>query len=72
MPYEIEHDPLIAFEDDGGELHQPYLAFNQGFDAAEQGTPASLNPYDESTREHAWWAMGYVEFNEQMEGGDER
>lgn len=63
----MNDDPLIAYEDDpiGDTVHQPYTAFCQGFDAAAQGTPASLNPYDEGSRENAWWAMGYLEFNEQ-------
>lgn len=53
-----EHDPLIALEDDGDEIHQPYVAFNQGWDAGEQGTPESLNPYPDG-REHDWWLMGH-------------
>lgn len=56
-----EHDPLIALEDDPehGSVHQPYSAFNQGFDAGEQGIPISLNPYPEESIWWHWWNDGH-------------
>lgn len=59
-------DPLIAYEDDHvtDEVHQPYTAFNQGFDAGEQAIPISLNPYPEGTTEHAWWGSGWEHGNQ--------
>ena len=64
-------DPLIAFEDEPeieGGVHQPYHAYNQGYDAARQGLSRSLNPYvtdyDEQfskhfVREAQWWNDGH-------------
>lgn len=55
------HDPLIAYPDDpgGDTVHQPYTAFLQGWDAAEEGLPESLNPYPDGSEERTWWAWGY-------------
>lgn len=64
----MEADPLIAYEDDpeGDTVHQPYTAFNQGFEAGEQGIPKSLNPYAHDSREEHWWDMGHEEAIEQL------
>lgn len=54
-------DPLIAYIDDAAndQVHQPYTAYCQGFDAREQEIPRSLNPYADGTREQDWWFEGY-------------
>jgi hypothetical protein len=54
-------DPLVAYEDDPetDEVHQPYTAFNQGYEAGEAGIEVSLNPYPEGTREWRWWEDGH-------------
>lgn len=50
---------LIPVTDDGTEEnHQPYTAFNQGFDAAEFGARRKLNPYP-SGIECDWWDDGW-------------
>ena len=56
-----DDDPLIAYDDDPihNTVHQPYTAFNQGFDAGEQDIPISLNPYQLETREYEWWEEGH-------------
>lgn len=56
-----EHDPLMRLEDDpsGSTVHQPYSAFNQGFDAGKSETPISVNPYEEDSREFRWWNLGH-------------
>lgn len=61
-----DHDPLMRLEDDfeSDEVHHPYSAMIQGFDAAEQGIPQSLNPYEEDTREYHSWNTGYESFEE--------
>lgn len=58
-----DHDPLMQLDDDpvDNTVHHPYSAFNQGWDAAEQGIPWSLNPYEDGTREADWWELGYEE-----------
>jgi ribosome modulation factor len=45
-------------------VHQPYSAFNQGFNAFELGLIRSCNPY-ESRTERIWWFYGYDEAKEQ-------
>lgn len=61
------HDPMMRLEDDGqsDDVHHPYTAFNQGYDAADQGLPESLNPYQDDPREFLWWGWGYDERQEQ-------
>lgn len=58
---EPEDDPLIAYPiDDEGADHEPILrAFNQGFKAAEEDIPISLNPYKPRSRQHEAWNDGY-------------
>ena len=51
-------DPLEALPDQPtvtGGTHQPYAAWNQGWDAAERGYPRGLNPYRFGSQEHKWW-----------------
>lgn len=59
-------DPLIAFEDDPetDEIHQPFTAWNQGYEASEQDIPVSLNPYHEGSREYEWWEWGWEDFKD--------
>ena len=48
-PLSLEY-VLTVLDDDGRSdaVHQPYTAFNQGFDAAlEHGLSKELNPYDD-------------------------
>jgi ribosome modulation factor len=48
-------------------VHQPYSAFNQGFDAYELfRMPVELNPYPAGS-ERDWWEMGWEEAREQNE-----
>lgn len=55
--------PLVAYEDDppGVEVHHPYGAFNQGWDAYEAGYALRLCPYPETCRWRAAWRQGWVE-----------
>lgn len=62
----MRNDPIKALPDQPtvtGGHHQPYTAYNQGWDASEAGYPRSLNPYDPdgpaNGREHRWWLDGY-------------
>lgn len=54
-------NPLVAYEDDfeNDTVHHPYTAWNQGFDASEQGIPISLNPYKDDSREFDAWNEGW-------------
>lgn len=54
-------DPLVAYPDDPTTdvVHQPYTAFNQGYEARNQDIPQSLNPYQEGSREYDWWDEGW-------------
>lgn len=63
-------NPLVAYEDDpvGNSVHHPYSAFNQGWDAGEQGHGEWLNPYPEG-RERRWWEQGWVEATEEESDG---
>ena len=68
----MRDDPIKALPDQPtipGGHHQPYTAYNQGWDASEAGYPRSLNPYavdsdDEwerrtQDRNRRWWLDGY-------------
>ena len=59
----MSDDPLMRLDDDPDTdaVHQPYTALNQGFDAATQGIPSSLNPYA-GTELERWWEEGYEEY----------
>jgi hypothetical protein len=54
-------NPLIALVDDPltDRVHQPYSAFNQGYDAFDLNYPDSLNPYPEESREWRYWDNGW-------------
>ena len=41
--------------------HQPYTAFNQGFDAYILRLKKELNPYRRGSTNFRWWEMGYEE-----------
>lgn len=62
----MDDDPLIRLEDDPmtDEVHHPYTAFNQGFDAGLQGIPISLNPYQDGEWKSDW-DSGHEEATEQ-------
>jgi len=62
-------DPLTAYPDDPtkNEVHQPYTAFNQGFDAYDAGFCIDQNPY--TGRLAGWWGDGYAKA---MEKNDDR
>jgi ribosome modulation factor len=58
----MELRPLIAYEDDPRdcEVHHPFGAYCQGFDAFEAGYPANLCPYvDDGSRCRDWWLDGW-------------
>jgi hypothetical protein len=63
--------PLEVLIDTGGEdVHHPYSAFNQGFDAQAKGYPKSCNPYapgakSERFGESWWWDLGWDEAKDQ-------
>jgi ribosome modulation factor len=64
----INMSPTEAYDDDGSDdYHQPYLAFNQGYEAADQGIDASRNPYPEDEIRGRWWADGYETCVEQLD-----
>jgi ribosome modulation factor len=66
-----DHDPLEVLIDSGGtDVHHPYAAFNQGFDAFDRGYPVECNPYTED-RESRWWVMGWEEAKAQDEEAEE-
>lgn len=58
MPLELV---LSVLEDtpDTDKVHQPYTAFNQGYDArAEHGLPVDVNPYADEWLAK-WWKDGW-------------
>lgn len=63
----MDDDPLIAYEDDPytDKVHQPFTAWNQGWNAAEQGIPQSLNPYPQYSVTALFWDDGHEEYAEQ-------
>lgn len=69
----MDLDPLVAYADDPvtDEVHHPYAAFNQGWDAHEASWPIKMNPYDDGTTEARWWTMGWTEADDQDDDGDE-
>lgn len=52
-----EPSPIEALED-GGEVHHPYTAFNQGYEAFDRGYPLSCNPYEDKLE--WWWRYGWM------------
>lgn len=63
-------DPLVAYPDEPhieGGNHQPYLAYNQGYDAGEDETPISLNPYPDDSIEYRFWSHGWYDGAEVIE-----
>lgn len=65
-------DPLARLEDDpqGGSVHHPYTAFNQGWDARDEGHAIDLNPYETGTREAHWWSLGWWECDQDDDDDD--
>jgi ribosome modulation factor len=58
-------DSLEVKVDTGGDdVHHPYTAFNQGFEAFDSGFPKECNPYDDDSLK-AWWDTGWDEAKEQ-------
>lgn len=61
--------PLVEYEDDprGDTVHHPYSAYNQGYQAYEDGYARRLNPYVQGTRESDYWYTGFDESKEHEE-----
>ena len=69
----MERDPLEVVVDNGSDVtHQPYVAYNQGFDAFDKGYTSSFNPYPDGSIEEIWWNMGFEDaFDQEQEEEDE-
>ena len=54
---------LIALKDDPERdtVHQPFTAFNQGFDARLHHLRYSDNPYRRGSEYWRWWDIGFSE-----------
>lgn len=65
-PLSLEYVLTVVRDDPTTDaVHQPYTAFNQGFDAAvEHGLSRESNPYSDD-RLRIWWDMGWEEGTEQ-------
>lgn len=46
-------------------VHQPYTAFNQGFNAYKHSIAMVKNPYRTRTEQN-WWEMGWIEAQQQL------
>lgn len=67
----LEESLSILVDTGGDDVHHPYSAFNQGYDAAmEHGLMRDLNPYPEGS-EREWWFEGWDEATDQMEEFDD-
>ncbi|BDI33359.1 hypothetical protein CCAX7_54100 [Capsulimonas corticalis] len=53
-------DPLTAYADNPAQddIHHPYTAYNQGYDAGEKRLGADKNPYQDG-KERSFWFDGY-------------
>jgi len=63
----MNRSSIIAYADDPitDSVHHPYTAYNQGFDAFQEGHPIERNPYD--GRNGSWWTAGWRSAEEQEE-----